>query len=150
MANPWSGGMTKSFKGVNARIVVPQIDPDYACAYAESASVDIATNVEAAYSLGSAAARTISAGNVEITGTLSGYWIDVQLMNLLGRDTCDALENTFDIVFYSSYCESGGAPYIYVYGCKADGMSFDFSQDGFLMHDLDFMCVNWSYGTYST
>lgn len=140
--------MTKSYKGVNARVYMPSVDNAYPVAYAESASVDITTNLETAFTLGSARAQTVSAGNVDISGSLSGYWIDTEFLKLLGRDSCYALENTFTLQLYTSYCDAGGAPYLYLYGCKADGLSFDLSQDGFLMHDLDFICTDWSYGTY--
>ncbi len=141
--------MTKSYKGVNAKIFIPEVDANYPCAYAESASVDIAANLEAAHTLGSAAPKTVTAGNQEISGTLSGYWIDTEFMELMGRDACWAMQQTFTMLFYSTTCDASGGPYMKLTGCKADSLSFDFSQDGFLMHDLDFVCTGWSYGTYA-
>jgi len=141
--------MTKSYKGVNAKIYIPEVDSVYPCAYAESASVDIASNIEGAYTLGSGAAATMTAGNIEISGTLSGYWIDTEFIQLMQRDACWAMSQEFTMLFYSNQCQASGAPYMRVTGCKADGLSFDFSQDGFLMHDLDFVCTDWAYGTYT-
>lgn len=141
--------MTKSYKGVNAKIYIPEVDAAYPCAFAESASVDIASNLEAAFTLGSAAARTLSAGNLDISGTLSGYWVDTEFIELMERDACWALLQTFSMLFYADTCTAGGGPYMKLTGCKADGLSFDFSQDGFLMHDLDFICTDWAYGTYT-
>ncbi len=142
--------MSNSYKGVNAKVFIPEVDAVYPCAYAESASVDIASNIEAAFTLGSAAPATRSAGNLDISGTLSGYWIDTEFVELLERDACWALLQTFSMLFYSNTCGvSPNAPYLKLTGCKADGLSFDFSQDGFLMHDLDFICTNWAYGMYT-
>jgi hypothetical protein len=140
--------MTKSYKGVNAAIYIPEVSSTYPCAYAETASVSIKTNLAPAFTLGSAKPAVVTAGNIDISGSLSGYWIDVDLMNLMDRDACWAMQNEFSIRFYSNQCDASGAPVLYVSGCRADGLSFDFSQDGFLMHTLDFICTDWSYATY--
>jgi len=148
MSDQWQT-MTKSYKGANAKIYIKEISATYPCAYAESASVDIASNLESAYTLGSSRAATVTAGNEDISGTLSGYWVDTEFMHFMQRDACSQMTNDFSLRFYSNVCNAASAPYLYLWGCRADGLSFDFSQDGFLMHDLDFICTDWSYGTYT-
>jgi len=138
--------MTRAFKGKNARIYIPEISATKPCWYAESASLEIVTNLEAAYSLDSAEARVLESGNVEVTGTLTGYWIDIDFLTLLERDANWALKQEFDVQFKAAEA-LGVGPWIYAKDCKAESFSLDISQDGFLMQDLDFRCKSWSYGT---
>jgi len=137
--------MSTVYKGKNAQIIVSAIDVSNPVAWCESASLEITVNLEPAYSLSSARPRVLEGGNEEITGTLTGYWINTEFIDFLGMDANWALSQSFHVYMKASGASS--APYIYAYNCKGDRVSFDISQDGFLMHDLDFRCLSYDDGT---
>jgi len=108
---------------------------------AESASLDIASGLEPYYEIGDREAKELVEGNVEITGTLTRAWIDSKLIALLDLTPANVLAD-FDLFFFADPAKT---MYVYALGCKAETTSFDITQDGFLMQDLDFRAKSWSY-----
>lgn len=121
--------MPSVYKGWNAKILKDGTE----IGYAESASVEIATGVEAYYEIGSRAPATIVPGNQEVTGSLSRAWINKDYLALIVGTGSLTL---FELVFKAD--NATGAPWIYCYDCLFETGSVDIPQDGFLTEDYDF------------
>jgi len=115
------------YKGWNAKIYKDGVQ----IGYCDSASVEIATNLEAFYEMGSRQPVDIVEGNEEVTGSLSKAWIDKHYLSLV---TGSGSLSSFDLCFKVG--TSG--PMIYCYNCKFERGSVDIPQDGFLKEDYDF------------
>jgi len=116
------------FKGWNAKIFKDGVQ----VGYADSASVEIASNLEAFYELGARQAVDLSEGNEEITGSFSKAWID---KNYLALVTSTGALTDFELCFTLG---TGPDVYVYCYNCKFERGSLDIPQDGFLKEDYDF------------
>ncbi len=121
--------MALVYKGWNAKIYLD--DLELGCC--ESASVEIASNIEPYYCVGARDAQALVEGNQEITGSISRAWVNTYYLALVA--STGALSE-FTLVFKAS--EASGAPWIYCYNCKFETGSVDIPQDGFLMEDYDF------------
>ena len=119
------------YKGWNATLYYGQLTPYTQIGYAESASVEITSNVEPWFSLGSRITTDIAEGNEEITGSLSKAWIDKGYLMML---TGAAGLTEFNLCFTVST-----AMKLYCYNCKFSRGSIDIPQDGFLKEDYDFI-----------
>jgi len=119
------------YKGWNAKIYKDGLE----IGLAESASVEIATNLEPFYEMGSRYAVELKEGNEEITGSISKAWIDTNYLDLLlvpeGESTLTDFDLCFEIAGANSIC-------LYAYDCKFEKGSLDIPQDGFLKEDYDF------------
>lgn len=115
------------FKGWNAKILIDSTE--IGCC--ESVSVDITSNIESYYCIGSREPHAVIPGNLEITGSISRAWVNIYYLNLLIGD-----DMKFDLVFKAS--EDSGAPWIYLYSCRFESGTIDIPQDGVLMEDYDF------------
>lgn len=102
--------------------------------YADSASIEIATNLEAFYELGARVPVELTEGNEEITGSFSKAWIDKTYLSLLSPGGVTALTE-FDLCFTLG---AGPDVYVYAYKCKFERGALDIPQDGFLKEDYDF------------
>lgn len=114
------------YKGWNAKIYKDGVR----IGYADSASVEIVSNVEGFYELGSRQAVELPEGNEEITGSFSKAWIDKAYLSLV---TGSGVLQDFDLCF-----EVVGGPKVYCYDCKFERGSLDIPQDGVLKEDYDF------------
>lgn len=115
-------------KGWNAKIY----KDNFQIGYADSASVEIATNLEAFYELGSRQPIDLAEGNEEVTGSISKAWIDKNYLSLV---TGAGVLTDFDLCFTMG---TGPDVYVYAYDCKFEKGSLDIPQDGFLKEDYDF------------
>jgi len=115
------------YKGWNCKIY--RSDLGVQIGYADSASVDIATNLEPYYEIGSRTPADLIAGNQEVTGSISKAWIDTNYLQLV---TGTSSLTEFDL------CFEVGSMKVYVYDCKFEKGSLDIPQDGFLKEDYDF------------
>jgi len=105
--------------------------------YCQSVTVDVASNLEPYYEIGSRTPVSLIEGNQEVTGTLERLWVDTTLLNLVsGTSTLDE----FTLVFYAS--TATGSPKITLTGCKAESGSIDIPQDGELTESIDFRAKN--------
>ena len=113
------------FKGWNAKIYKDGIQ----IGLADSASVEIATNLEAYYEIGSRVPTDLVEGNQEVTGSISKAWIDTNYLSLVAASST---LTSFDL------CFEVGDLKLYCYDCKFERGSVDIPQDGFLKEDYDF------------
>jgi len=116
------------YKGWNAKL----FKDGSQIGYADSASMEIATNLEAFYELGSRQPIDLTEGNEEVTGSFSRAWINKDYLNLV---TSDGALSDFDLCFTLG---PGPNLYVYCYGCKFETGALDIPQDGFLKEDYDF------------
>jgi len=114
------------YKGWNAKIYKDGV----VIGKADSASVEIATNLEAFYEIGARVPTDLVAGNQEVTGSISKAWIDTNYLQLV---TGTGSLTEFDLAFK---IENG--PVIYCYDCKFERGAVDIPQDGWLKEDYDF------------
>lgn len=114
------------YKGWNAKIYLDGVQ----IGYADSASVEITTNLEAFYEIGSRQPIDLSEGNEEVTGSFSKAWIDKNYLSLV---TSEGALTEFDLCF-----EVVSGPKVYCYNCKFERGALDIPQDGFLKEDYDF------------
>jgi len=114
------------YKGWNAKIY----RNDVQIGYADSASVEIATNLEAFYQLGSRRPVDLTTGNEEVTGSFSKAWIDTNYLQLVapGENSLTTFTLAFEV----------GTMKIYCYDCAFETGSLDIPQDGVLKEDYDF------------
>jgi hypothetical protein len=117
------------FKGWNAKIYKDGV----LVGYADSASVEIASNLEAFYHIGSRHAQDLVEGNEEVTGSFSKAWID---KNYLALVTATGALTEFTLCFGLG---TGPDVYVYCYLCKFEKGALDIPQDGFLKEDYDFI-----------
>jgi len=117
------------YKGWNAKIYKDGMQ----VGYSDSASIEIATNLEAFYQLGSRMPVELSEGNEEVTGSFSKAWIDKNYLILVSPGNTVLTE--FDLCFTLG---TGPDVYVYCYDCKFEKGSLDIPQDGFLKEDYDF------------
>ena len=115
------------YKGWNAKIYKDGVQ----VGYADSASVEIATNLEGFYEIGSRQPTDLVEGNEEVTGSFSKAWIDTNYLSLV---TSSGSLTEFDLAFKIG--TSG--PTVYCYDCKFERGALDIPQDGFLKEDYDF------------
>lgn len=131
--------MTTIYKGWNAKIFIGTGDPttwtEIGCA--ESASVDITTNIEPYYCIGSKEPAAIVEGNLEITGSISRAWVNTAYLQLL---TGSGSLAEFHLCFKAG--TTAGAPIIYLYKCRFESGSIDIPQDGVLTEDYDFRATS--------
>jgi len=114
------------YKGWNAQIIKDGV----VIGKADSASVEIATNLEAYYEIGSRVPTDLIAGNQEVTGSISKAWIDTNYLSLVtGSGSLSEFNLYFKIV---------NGPTIYCYNCKFERGAVDIPQDGWLKEDYDF------------
>jgi len=121
------------YKGWNAKIY----KDNQQLGYADSASVEIATNLEAFYQLGARVPVELSEGNEEITGSFSKAWIDKNYLSLVSPGGETALTK-FDLCFTLG---TGPDVSVYCYDCKFEKGALDIPQDGFLKESYDFRAV---------
>jgi len=117
------------YKGWNAHLYKDNI----LIGYADSASVEISSNVEAYFDIGHRQAQAIVEGNEEITGSFSKAWIDKNYLSLVSPGETTLTE--FDLCFAAG---TGPDVYVYAYDCKFDKGSLDIPQDGILKESYDF------------
>jgi len=117
------------YKGWNAKIYKDGVQ----VGYSDSASIEIATNLEAFYELGSRMPVELSEGNEEVTGSFSKAWIDKNYLALVSPGNTVLTE--FDLCFTLG---TGPDVYVYCYDCKFEKGALDIPQDGFLKEDYDF------------
>jgi len=122
-----------TYKGWNAKIYKEGVE----IGYAESASVDIATNLEAFYQMGARQPVELKEGNEEVTGSISKAWIDSNYLKLVSPGGSNALTD-FTLCF-----AVGTSPsvQVYCYNCKFEKGALDIPQDGFLKEDYDFRAL---------
>jgi len=120
------------YKGWNAKLFID--DLEIACA--ESASVDVASNMDAYYCIGSRFAFSIMPGNFEITGSITHAWVNIYYLSLLGLSDPTAMPPKFKMVFKAS--TEVGAPMVYLYNCMFEKGSLDIPNDGVLKESYDF------------
>jgi hypothetical protein len=133
------------YSGRNAQILIgASIATATAVGAAESASLEITTGLEPYNEIGEFTPYCIAEGNQEITGSISRMWIDLKFLNYLRKTSSDVLSEFF-LIFRAG--TSAGSPYIYAKQCKAETVSIDISQDGFVMNDIDFRALEWDYGS---
>lgn len=120
------------YKGWNARLYLD--DLEIACA--ESASVDVASGMDAYYCIGSRFAFAVMPGNFEITGSITHAWVNIYYLNLLGLSNPLAMPPKFKLTFKAS--TEVGAPYVYLYNCMFEKGSLDIPNDGVLKESYDF------------
>ncbi|RLC33831.1 hypothetical protein DRH14_04240 [Candidatus Shapirobacteria bacterium] len=113
------------YKGWNAKIYKDGVQ----IGLADSASVEIATNLEAYYEIGSRVPTDLVEGNQEVTGSISKAWIDKNYLSLV---TTTGTLQEFDL------CFEVGSLKLYCYNCKFERGAVDIPQDGFLKEDYDF------------
>ena len=116
------------YKGWNAKIYKDGVQ----VGYSDSASVEIASNLEGFFELGSRTAVELTEGNEEISGSFSKAWIDKNYLSLV---TSSGALTEFDLCFTLG---TGPDVYVYCYDCKFDKGSLDIPQDGFLKESYDF------------
>jgi len=116
------------YKGWNAKILVDGQE----VGYADSASVEITTNLEAFYQLGSRMPVELTEGNEEVTGSFSKAWIDMHYLHLVSPGNTTLTE--FDLCFVVGNNEL----VVYCYDCKFERGALDIPQDGILKEDYDF------------
>ena len=115
-----------TYKGWNAKIYKDGL----LIWHCDSASVEIATNLEAYYEIGSRVPTDLVAGNQEVTGSLSKAWVNKDYLQLVaGTGTLSEFDLCFEV-------ENG--PKIYCYDCKFERGAVDIPQDGWLKEDFDF------------
>ena len=115
------------YKGWNAKIYKDDVE----IGHADSASVEIATNLEAFYEIGGRQPTDLVEGNEEVTGSISKAWVNKAYLQLV---TGSGSLTEFDLCF-----EIGnGAVKLYCYDCKFERGAVDIPQDGFLKEDFDF------------
>lgn len=103
--------------------------------YADSASVEINSNLEGFFELGSRHAVALAEGNEGISGSFSKAWIDTNYLNLVSSER-ELTE--FDLCFTIG---QGPDIYVYCYDCKFERGALDIPQDGFLKEDYDFLAM---------
>jgi len=113
------------YKGWNAKIYKDGVQ----IGLADSASVEIATNLEAYYEIGSRVPTDLVEGNQEVTGSISKAWIDTHYLALVTNSTT---------LYEFNLCFEVGNMKLYCYSCKFERGSIDIPQDGFLKEDYDF------------
>jgi len=118
------------FKGWNAKIYIGGIE--VGCC--ESVSVDVASNIEPYYCIGSRNPFAVIPGNLEITGSISRAWVNCYYLNLLISDAVPI----FDLVFKAGEGGAVKAPWVYLYNCRFESGAIDIPQDGVLTEDYDF------------
>ena len=123
------------FKGWNAQIYFGTISPYSQIGYADSASVEVSTNMEPFYAIGSRQSVQIVEGNEEVTGSFSRAWIDIGYLSLLAPGNVALTE--FDLVFQIG----ANGPKVYCYDCKFERGALDIPQDGILKEDYDFQAA---------
>lgn len=126
------------FKGWNAKIYFSAggtIDPSGLLGYADSASVEIASGLEAYYEVGSRQPVELVEGNEEITGSFSRAWVNTDYLNFMGAggSTLTEFALEFQVVRPGS-----STMFVYCYACKFETGSLDIPQDGILKEDYDF------------
>jgi len=113
------------YKGWNAKIKKGGAE----IGLCESASVDIATGLDAYYEIGSRVPAGLIEGNQEVTGSISRAWINKDYLLLVsGTGTLDSFDLSFEISGTTINC----------YSCKFETGSIDIPQDGVLKEDYDF------------
>lgn len=118
--------------------------------YSESVTIDVATGLEPFYQHGQRYPKILASGNEEITGSISRAWVDMQSLayglsgGLTGQGSGAEID-TFDMYLYVDPNDTG-APFMYVYGCRAESGAVDIPQDGFVMADIDFRALYITYG----
>lgn len=125
------------YKGWNAKIYLNELsDP---IGYADSASLEIATNLEGFYQLGARVPVDLTEGNEEITGSFSKAWINKYYIALVSPGGVTALTE-FDLRF--DVGTGDDTVHVYCYGCKFERGALDIPQDGFLKEDYDFRATS--------
>jgi hypothetical protein len=116
--------------------------------YADSASVDLAENLDAFFQLGSRQAVDIVEGNLEITGSFEKAWIDSRYLDLLGSPTAPAGALSQFVLCFTIGSGTTPVSTVYAYGCKFDKGSLDIPQDGILKESYDFKAMSISVLPY--
>jgi hypothetical protein len=125
--------MTTIYKGWNAKIYKDNVE--IVCA--ESVTVDVSTNTDDYYCIGSRTPYASMPGNMEITGSIDHAWVDISLLTLMGLTTFPPADPTeFDLCFKAS--TEVGAPMVYLYDVVFQSVSVDIPQDGVLKESYDF------------
>jgi hypothetical protein len=135
-----------AYKGWKALILID----DTEIGYTESVTLDVATGLEPYYQHGSRYPADLAEGNEELTGSISRAWIDMELMTFAVTNDADGKGSAagltaFELYMYLDPADTG-APFMYVYGCKAESGAIDIPQDGFVMGDIDFRALYLWYG----
>jgi hypothetical protein len=130
------------YKGWNARLFLD--DLEIACA--ESVSVDVATNMDSYYCIGSRFAYAVVPGNFEITGSIAHAWVNIYYLALMGITSIPpGTPAKFWMCFKAS--TDVGAPLVYLYNCMFEKGSLDIPQDGVLKESYDFRAESIWVGT---
>jgi len=106
---------------------------------AASWTIDITGNFEPYFEVGKRFAVDGLQGNLEVTGTISHVWLNVDLINLLLEET-EGL-SSFSLMCYPSK-PSAGDPYIYIKCAYPVSSSIDIPQDGWIMEDIDWVAIS--------
>lgn len=125
----------KIYKGWEAHILIN--GSEIACC--ESASVEIARNLEPYYCIGNKDPHTIAEGNREITGSISHAMVNVMYLRLVTGEG-GSFGEPFDLYFRAG--STNPYVWIYCYGCKFETGSIDIPQDGVLKEDYDFRATS--------
>lgn len=122
------------YKGWNAKLYID--DLEIACA--ESASVDITSNMDSYYCIGLRTPYAIMPGNFEITGSISHAWVNTYYLALLGISDPTVMPPKFKLVFKAST----DGPTVYLYDCMFEKGSLDIPSDGVLKESYDFRATS--------
>lgn len=120
--------MATIYKGWNAKILIEGVE--VACC--ESASVEVAVNLEAYYCVGNKWPYAFVEGNKEITGSISRAWVNTNYLAFITGDL-----TTFDLEFTIPTSSTTGFG-VHLYDCQFETGSLDIPADGILTEDYDF------------
>jgi len=109
--------------------------------WADSATVEVSTGVEDVRTIGQRQPRAIQPGDIEITGTIEGLWINEDLIDEIKSPTSGGL----NLCIYV-----GSDMYVYVTGAYLDGFSFETPRDGWLRRSIDFRAKDFYTYTVSS
>ena len=101
--------------------------------YAQSVTVDIASNLEPYYKIGSREPIALVEGNQEITGTIDELFVNKDLLEYV---TGSGALTEFTVTFYNT-TGTGGVK-VTLSGCKMESGSIEIPQDGELTGSYDF------------
>lgn len=131
--------MPKVYRGKDAKILIRGTE----VGRAQSASVEIATNPETLWEIGSYLPTDVVLGNMEITGSIEKVTMDIprfQLLSLAVPSGSPPTLTEFDLVFRVG--TEAGAPLVSLTGCVVETGSLEIPVDGWISEAIDFRAKN--------
>jgi len=131
-----------SYRGKNVSLIWEGVTTA-ALAKAMSVSFEINTNIKGYYEAARRLPERLEEGNVEITGTLSRLWIDLQMLSYIDKDPGTLLQEEFNIIMQLVNVPN---PHQFkLIKCKLGTLKVSTDAEGYVTEDVDFTALAYSW-----